>query len=423
MRVALNPSTGALELRDASATVWPVDFDAGSGRLQVRLDGLTISARPLLWREKRVLARYAAYGEKFLQRQLLAACCGPVAAAAAPETCQALAEWVNFPTTDSSSYLPFTPEALTRATAVLCRTTGWRPAELDALDALEVESLWRATAAEQPVTPSVAETNSERAVEAANVANPHVPSFAASSEMNTIRIVADPPPAAAADPDALISIPPVVMAPTAAASAEAPSAPAVAPASPIFSASNAAQSPDMTGHQAIRQRATRRSLAAHLRAVEPGTTTLSAATPSTAPQSDAPADSPATAPMTFAAGPEWNVVPAAGAARRSAAEAPAIAETAVSRRIAPLAAVALAPVDAFVTPTATIVDFAPGSSAPDALPDEPAVALVAAQSPRPVAATAVRPIAAAFDVDELIDTFSERLQQAAFESGVDVEAY
>ncbi|HPP45969.1 MAG TPA: hypothetical protein PLF25_00520, partial [Accumulibacter sp.] len=183
MRVALNPSTGALELRDASATVWPVDFDAGSGRLQVRLDGLTISARPLLWREKRVLARYAAYGEKFLQRQLLAACCGPVAAAAAPETCQALAEWVNFPTTDSSSYLPFTPEALTRATAVLCRTTGWRPAELDALDALEVESLWRATAAEQPVTPSVAETNSERAVDAANVANPHVPSFAASSEM------------------------------------------------------------------------------------------------------------------------------------------------------------------------------------------------------------------------------------------------
>jgi len=197
--------------------------------------------------------------------------------------------------------------------------------------------------------------------------------------------------------------------------------PTVAPASPIFSASNAAQPPDMTGHQAIRRRATRRSLAAHLRAVEPGTTTLSAATPSTAPQSDALADSPATAPMTFAAGPEWNVVPAAGAARRSAAEAPAIAETAVSRRIAPLAAVALAPVDAFVTPTATIVDFAPGSSAPVTLPDD--LAAPAAPSPLPAAADDLRPAVTAFDVDELIDTFSERLQQAAFESGVDVEAY
>lgn len=415
MRVALNPSTGALELSDASATVWPVDFDASSGSLQVSLDGLTIRARPLLWREKRVLARYAAYGEKFLQRQLLNTCCGHVAAAAAPEACQALAEWINFPTTSPSSCLPFAPEALARATAVLCRTTGWQPVELDALDALEVESLWQATAAEQPETPPVAETNRERAVEAADVANPPFPSFTASGEMQTIRIVADPPSAAVSTPDVVIPASPLDTVPTAAESAAMPSAPTTLPSSPIFSASNAAQPPDMAGSQAIHRRATRRSLAAHLRVVEPGATTLSTATPATAPQSDALADSPAVPPANFTAGPEWIVVPAAGATRRATAEVPGIAMTAVNRSVAPLAAVALAPADAFITPSAAIADFV-------ALPAESAAPAAAAPSSWPAVADDLR-LAAAFDVDELIDTFSERLQQAAFESGVDVEAY
>lgn len=419
MRVALHPSTSALELRDASATVWPVDFDAGSGSVQVRLDGLTISARPLLWREKRILARYAAYGEKFLQRQLLAACCGPVAAAAAPEACQALAEWVNFPSTDRSSCLPFTPEALTQATAVLCRTTGWRPAELDALDALEVESLWRATAAEQPETPSVAERNAERAVDAANVADRPFPSFAASGEMQTIRIVADPPPAVTAVPLAPSAAAPADPAPLAADFPQAPSStPAVASASPIFSASSATQQPDTSSSEPFRLRATRRSLAAHLRAVEPEATTLTvAATSSVAPASDTLADSPAAPPANFTAWPELTVVPAASAARRATVEAPGSAMTAVRRSVAPWAEVSLPPADTLTTPPATIAGCEPRSSAPTALPDGPAAPAPAAAAP------SLLPAATAFDVDELIDTFSERLQQAAFESGVDLEAY
>jgi len=435
VRVALNPSTGALELRDedvagaaGKAAVWPLEFDAGSGALRVSLDGLTISARPLNWREKRVLARYADLGEAFLQRQLIDACCGTRAVAAAPAVCRALAAWVNFPAAPESVAVPFASEALARVTAGLCRTIGLRPAEIDALDALEVEALWQSQA------------QGRQAVPAANVADEPadgptggVPASAIDSattlttpamfpgigEMQTIRIVADPP-----------------------TTDDAPAAPLPSPeaaqTTSSFSKPATPANRDQPPGTPLPRRAARRELAARLRAVALDEASVAGPTAAQhmAPFSEALAEPPSGLLPSALSGsfhsrfpePLFNpLLPD----RSSASSAPAMTPS--------LRLVGSAPTSAAQTNTVPIHP-APSSVPADWLPvaggdrSRPAIDPSRARSPAgegggaiftpvPSASAAVQADDRAFDFEILLDTFSERLEQAAVDAGVDLEAY
>ncbi|MBL8396623.1 MAG: hypothetical protein JNL84_00550 [Candidatus Accumulibacter sp.] len=429
MRVALNPLTGALELRDeaaagstGSAAVWPLELDAASGALRVNFAGLTITARPLSWREKQVLARYADHGETFLQRQLIDACCGASAAAAAPVACWTLAAWVNFPSSPGSATLPFASEAMARVTAGLCRSVGLRPTEIDALDALAVEALWQAQdAAAANVADDVADELAGRPAVGAPLVTGA--SFADPGEMQTIRIVADPPPAVDITMPAVASAAPM----TDDAAAAAPSMPSG------LAATASADHPVAVPHgQPPPALPARRALAARLRAVPPRIEA-----PAVPPRIEAPAVGTPSPGGLF---PELSSVsgpvampPASSAARQ--AVAPVAAQIDADRsRPQP-------------TPFTTISPL-PVRSAPHTAPDRPAART---QSPAavgqwpgrsidpPLSAPqlgsdgSARPIIAPlpptsaddepFEFETLLDTFSERLDQAAVESGVDLEAY
>jgi hypothetical protein len=138
----VDPAAGLVSLGDQS---WPFDLDLESGTATVELGGTRLRLRPLRWREKVTLARFAHLGEEFLERQLVRACLvggaapepGPAAEAAA-----ALARWVNDPG-GAEATLPLRTDVLSEVTLDVCRALGVRPADLDARTAAEVEELWR----------------------------------------------------------------------------------------------------------------------------------------------------------------------------------------------------------------------------------------------------------------------------------------
>jgi hypothetical protein len=122
---------------------WPFELDCREASALVEIDGRAVRVRPLRWREKLSLARFAHLGTTFVEGQQLR-----IALEGAPmptieeerAVLSALAAWVAAP---SDEPVPFQTRALAGVTLDVCRAVGLKPADLDARDAYEVEALWR----------------------------------------------------------------------------------------------------------------------------------------------------------------------------------------------------------------------------------------------------------------------------------------
>lgn len=141
-------------VRDGDA-VWPFDIDCRDGVAHIALDTCRYVLRPLSWREKRNLARFTHLGEQFLQTQFLRLSLKETDAEfpmAGEERAvlSALARWLNAP--DGNFGLPLDRQLLASVTLDICRAMNLVPTAFDALDAMEVEMLWQAACAKQPTT-------------------------------------------------------------------------------------------------------------------------------------------------------------------------------------------------------------------------------------------------------------------------------
>jgi hypothetical protein len=141
--VTVDPVTGALRL---GARGLPLELDVRAGVARVRLGEVTYTARPMVWRDKQILARFAELGPAFLRRQVLSLCLEQGTALPEGEAdLQDLLElvlWVQRPRSGQPVLLE--PGALAAVTLGVCRALGVPPADLDDREAPEVEALWQA---------------------------------------------------------------------------------------------------------------------------------------------------------------------------------------------------------------------------------------------------------------------------------------
>jgi hypothetical protein len=174
----------------AGEHVWSFELDCRSGGATVVLDGSPVRVRPLHWREKVVLARFAGLGSELVEEQFLRLALAqdepPTGAARAALV--ALALWLNAPDAEA---LPLQPTLLASVTLDVCSAIGLAPADLDDRDALEVESLWRAAADSRLTAARHADSPSDGAQAGAHV-----------EAGNTTRIVIVPDPAREKEGDA-----------------------------------------------------------------------------------------------------------------------------------------------------------------------------------------------------------------------------
>jgi len=102
--------------------------------------------RPLTWREKLRLARFAHLGEPFVEARFMeASVVGPKSLAATETThavLLALAMWINLPS-EQRPGLPLDQHRLATVTVELCRSLGTGPLAIGDLTAGEVEMLWK----------------------------------------------------------------------------------------------------------------------------------------------------------------------------------------------------------------------------------------------------------------------------------------
>ncbi len=116
-----------------------------------------LCVRPLLWREKVILARFAHLGPTFIQHHFLRlSLVGklPPASETTVAALNALALWVNAPD-ESQPGVPLDPELLGTVALKVCRAAGLRPADLDERSAAEVELIWHAIShSEEPSLPT-----------------------------------------------------------------------------------------------------------------------------------------------------------------------------------------------------------------------------------------------------------------------------
>lgn len=124
---------------------WPFRFDCRANRVSVELAGGTFGLRPLRWREKRNLARFAHLGERFVVREFVKLCMEPEQPLPHDEVERdvlwTLARWICTPN-ESASGLPFDPGLLARVTVEVTAQLGCAPGELDGMDAADIELLW-----------------------------------------------------------------------------------------------------------------------------------------------------------------------------------------------------------------------------------------------------------------------------------------
>ena len=147
-------------VRDGDAA-WPFDIDCRDGVARIALDDNLYVVRPLAWREKRNLARFAHLGEHFLQTQFLRVSLndGGKNLSTTEESrsvLSALARWINAP--DGDFGLPLDQQLLASVTLDICRSLQLGPDMFNTLDASEVELLWQATRATQPLPPDATPT-------------------------------------------------------------------------------------------------------------------------------------------------------------------------------------------------------------------------------------------------------------------------
>ena len=195
--MTVDPVTGALRL---GARGLPLELDVRAGVARVQLGEVTYTARPMVWRDKQILARFAELGPAFLRRQVLSLCLEQGTALPEGEAdLQDLLElvlWVQRPRSGQPVLLE--AGALAAVTLGVCRALGVPPADLDDREAPEVEALWQA-AQSQSAGPS----GSQPALSVAPKRGPAAP--ADEPGVRRILVVPDPPARArasstAADP-------------------------------------------------------------------------------------------------------------------------------------------------------------------------------------------------------------------------------
>jgi hypothetical protein len=124
---------------------WTCDLDERDGSARIQVAGEDFCVRPLTWRQKTLLARHAALGTEFVEHRFLQMSAGtarlPVDGTDR-EVLRTLALWVNAPGTEP--FLPLDSIELTAVTVDVCRSTGFAPGTLDDREAIDVENIWRA---------------------------------------------------------------------------------------------------------------------------------------------------------------------------------------------------------------------------------------------------------------------------------------
>jgi hypothetical protein len=145
----VDAASACVRLGDES---WPYELDWADVSAVVQLGGSTLRVRPLRWRERLALARFAHLGASFVEAQHLRIALGGAPVPASEEeqaAVAALAAWVDAPRDEA---VPLETRVLAGVTLDVCRAMTLTPADLDGRDAYEVEALWRAAgrAAEWP---------------------------------------------------------------------------------------------------------------------------------------------------------------------------------------------------------------------------------------------------------------------------------
>ena len=150
--------TARINERDAQVSVdartWRFVLDVGRGTACVELDGARFTLRAQSWQQKRMLARFAHLGERFLEDQFLRSCLvddePPPADGVAREALVALARWINAP--EGKFGLPLDQQLLACVTLQVCRALGSTPQAFAGVDATDVEMLWQAARMDAPGT-------------------------------------------------------------------------------------------------------------------------------------------------------------------------------------------------------------------------------------------------------------------------------
>ncbi|HKO55271.1 MAG TPA: hypothetical protein VJ276_05290, partial [Thermoanaerobaculia bacterium] len=121
-------------------------LDCRADTAAVRLGETDYVVRPLRWREKVILARFADLGPELLRTELIHICTeGDVPddlPAQDAEVLWVLAAWMSEP--PSSSPVPLDSRSVAGVTLRLCKAMGLRPADFDDRSAPEVEAMWEA---------------------------------------------------------------------------------------------------------------------------------------------------------------------------------------------------------------------------------------------------------------------------------------
>lgn len=124
---------------EGNGSEYPFSVDCVTG--VATLDaGQAVTVRPLLWAQKRALARFASLGDLYQRDEFARICVSPTNDDSAREAALALALWINAP---EDGPLPLETALLARVTRDVCRSWGLTAVDLDARPAPEVESLWR----------------------------------------------------------------------------------------------------------------------------------------------------------------------------------------------------------------------------------------------------------------------------------------
>jgi hypothetical protein len=148
---------------------WPFEVNLATGEVDLIVDGRPHAVRPLTWREKRTLARYAAAGPTLIDAALVRhRLSGSVrgaddAASAVPGREQravaALARWVNG-LSPGGTARQLDPVALQAVHVQVLHATGLPAAELEAMAALDVEVM--ASVADRPESGPTSYPTSDR---------------------------------------------------------------------------------------------------------------------------------------------------------------------------------------------------------------------------------------------------------------------
>ncbi|HEX4953067.1 MAG TPA: hypothetical protein VF017_06705 [Thermoanaerobaculia bacterium] len=141
MAAYVDPAAGVVR---GNGRAWPFELDPATGTAQVEVDGRPLRLRPLSWREKRNLARFAPAGPELLERMLLQASLGASAGVEIPaaerEGLLALGLWLNAP---AEPLLPLESLLLAQVGVEVAQQLHCSPPELDGWPAWEVEATWQ----------------------------------------------------------------------------------------------------------------------------------------------------------------------------------------------------------------------------------------------------------------------------------------